>query len=69
MSSVLRPGRKGKKGRKLSPVDIIRRQEYADPELDAKVELLRSLVPLGLLHVQEVLDQEVTAMFGSFPIA
>ena len=29
---------------------------------DAKVELLRSLVPLGLMHVQELLDQEVTAL-------
>ena len=53
MSSVLRPGRKRKKGRKLSPVEFIRRQEYADPDLDAKAELIRSLVPLGLLHVQD----------------
>ena len=31
-------------------------------ELDAKVELIRSLVPLGLMHVQELLDEEVTAL-------
>ena len=65
MSSVLRPVRKRKKGRTLGPVDIIRREEYADLELDAKVELIRSLVPLGLLHVHEVLDQEVTALAGA----
>ena len=47
MSSVLRPARKRKKVRKLGPVDIIRGEEYADLELDAKVELIRSLVPLG----------------------
>jgi len=64
MSSVLRPVRKRKKGRTLGPVDIIRREDYADLALDAKVELIRSLVPLGLLHVQEVLDQEVTALAG-----
>ena len=48
MSSVLRPVRKRKKGRTLGPVDIIRREDYADLEVDAKVELIRSLVPSGL---------------------
>ena len=28
------------------------------------MELIRSLIPLGLMHVQEVLDQEVTALAG-----
>ena len=64
MSSVLRPVRKRKKGRTLGPVEIIRREDYADLELDAKVELIRSLVPLGLMHVEEVLDAEVTALAG-----
>ena len=64
MSSVLRPARKRKKVRKLGPVDIIRGEEYADLELDAKVELIRSLVPLGFMHVHEVLAQEVTALAG-----
>ena len=59
--SVLRTVRKRKKVRKLGSVKIIRREAYADLELDAKVELIRSLVPLGLMHVQELLDQEVTA--------
>ena len=64
MSSVLRPVRKRKKGRTLGPVNIIQREDYTDLELDTKVELIRSLVPLGLMHVQEVLDQEVTALAG-----
>ena len=64
MSSVLRPVRKRKKGRTLGPVEIIRREDYADLELDAKVELIRSLVPLGLMHVEELLDAEVTALAG-----
>ena len=33
-------------------------------EVDAKVELIRSLVPLGLMHVEELLDAEVTALAG-----
>ena len=64
MSSVLRPVRKRKKGRTLGPVDIIRREDYAELEVDAKVELIRSLVPLGLMHVEELLDAEVTALAG-----
>ena len=64
MSSVLRSVRKRKKGRTLGPVEIIGREDYADLELDAKVELIRSLVPLGLLHVEELLDAEVTALAG-----
>ena len=60
--SVLRAVRKRKKVRKLGRVKIIRREAYVDLELDAKVELIRSLVPLGLMHVQELLDQEVTAL-------
>ena len=66
MSSVLRPVRKRKKVRTLGPVDIIRREDYADLEVDAKVELIRSLVPLGLMHVEEVLDEEVTALAGGY---
>ena len=65
MSSVLRPVRKRKKGRTLGRVDILRREEYAELELDLKVELIRSLVPLGLLHVEELLDEEVTALAGA----
>ena len=64
MSSVLRPVRKRKKGRTLGPVDIIRREDDADLEVDAKVELIRSWVPLGLMHVEEWLDAEVTALAG-----
>ena len=64
MSSVLRPVRKRKKVRKLGRVDIRRREDYAELELDTKVELIRSLVPLGLLHVEELLDEEVTALAG-----
>ena len=52
MSSVLRPVRKRKKSRMLGPVDVMRREDYGDLELDAKVELIRSLVPLGLMHVR-----------------
>ena len=64
MSSVLRSVRKRKKGRTLGAVDVINRAEYAELEVEAKVELIRSLVPLGLMHIEELLDEEVTALAG-----
>ena len=33
-------------------------------KVDAKVELIRSLIPLGLMHIEELLDEEVTALAG-----
>ena len=64
MSRVLRSVRKRKKGCTLGAVDVIDREGYAVLEVDAKVELIRSLVPLGLLHIEELLDEEVTALAG-----
>ena len=64
MSRVLRSVRKRKKGRTLGAVDVIDREEYAGLEVDARVELIRSLVPLGLMHIEELLDEEVTALAG-----
>ena len=40
----------------LSAVDVIDREGYAELEVDAKVELIRSLIPLGLMHIEELLD-------------
>ena len=64
MSSVLRPVRKRKKVRTLGPVDVIDREEYAELDVDTKVELIRSLVPLGFA-CRELLDAEVTALAGA----
>jgi hypothetical protein len=34
---------------------VVRRSEYEELDLDAKVELIRELIPLGLMHIQELL--------------
>ncbi len=62
--SVLRSVKKRNKNRKLGKIEVIDREEYGGLELDAKVELIRSLVPLGLIHIHELLDQEVAALAG-----
>jgi transposase-like protein len=63
MGSVIRRVRKRK--RSLGEVRVLRREDYQGLELDAKVELIRSLIPLGLMHVQMVLDEEVEALAGA----
>jgi len=62
MGSVVRRMRKRK--RCLGEVRVLRREEYQGLELNAKVELIRSLIPLGLMHVQMLLDDEVVALAG-----
>jgi transposase-like protein len=62
MGSFLRRVRKRK--RCFGKVEVLRREEYEELELDAKVEAIRGLIPLGLMHVQELLDQEVLALAG-----
>ena len=65
MSSVLRSVKKRKKSRRLGEVQVIRRDEYAEFDVDAKAEMIRALVPLGLMHVAELLDDEVTELAGA----
>jgi putative transposase len=62
MGSFLRRVRKRK--RSFGQVRVLRRDEYEELELDAKVEAIRGLIPLGLMHVQELLDREVLALAG-----
>jgi len=62
MGSVVRRLRKRK--RCLGEVRVLRREDYQGLELNAKVELIRSLIPLGLMHVQMVLEEEVEALAG-----
>src|SRR3989454_5608367 len=62
MGSFVRRLRKRK--RCLGEVRVLRREDYQGLELNTKVELIRSLIPLGLMHVQMVLDEEVEALAG-----
>jgi len=62
--SFLHSVRKRKKSRVLGEVRVVRRSEYDVMDLDSKVELIRELIPLGLMHIQELLDAEVLALAG-----
>ena len=58
MSSVVRSLRR-RKQRRLGRIEIVPRELYEELELNSRVELIRSLIPLGLMHVQELLEEEV----------
>ena len=62
MCSVVRRMRKRK--RCLGEVRVLRREEYQGLDVNAKVEMIRNLIPLGLMHVQMVLEDEVEALAG-----
>ena len=63
--SMVRSVRTRKKSRVLGKVQVVRRETYAAMDLDTTVALIRSLVPLGLMHVPLLLDEEVEALAGA----
>lgn len=58
------PRRVRKRKQKLGEVAVVPREEYLGMDLNTKIELIRGLIPLGLMHVQELLDDEVLALAG-----
>ena len=64
MRSLLRSVTKGKKSRVLGEVKIVSREEYSGLDVDSKVEMIRALVPLGLMYAHKLLDDEVVALAG-----
>ena len=64
MGSFLRSVERRKKSRRLGQVRTVDRAEYEGLELDAKVELILGLIPLGMMHVQEALAEEVRELAG-----
>ena len=63
MKSILRSERRrNKKKRRMGHVEILSREAYTELDLDVKVEMIRSLVPLGLMHVEELLKEEINAL-------
>lgn len=64
MAKVSKRTRQGKKSQVLGNPQIINREDVQDMDLDSRIELIRSLIPLGLLYVNEELDREIVALAG-----
>lgn len=65
MSSIAKPTTRSKKTKRLGPVRVIRPDQYEAFDVDSKLECIRALIPLGLMHVQEVLEEEVYQWAGA----
>ena len=59
MSSVAIPTRRRKKSRRLGPGQVMHAEQYEALDVDSKVACIQALIPLGLMHIREVLDEEV----------
>jgi transposase-like protein len=55
---------RGKKDRRLGEPGKVGWQEIEALEMDARIELIRELIPLGLAEVGRVLDEEVERLAG-----
>jgi transposase-like protein len=64
MSNVIGPVRRRKKSRRLGEVKVVDRAAYAAMDLDTRVDLILGLIPLGLMHVQDTLAEEVEQLAG-----
>ena len=64
MRSVLKVVEEGKKKRTLGEPRIVSADDYEGLEVDAKVALIQSLIPLGLMHVAGMLEDEVERLAG-----
>ncbi len=64
MTSLAQSASKGKKKKVLREARIVAADEYDGLAADVKAELIRQLVPLGLMHVCELLQDEVTRLAG-----
>ena len=65
MSSIAKTTTRSKKTKRLGPVQVIRPDQYEAFDVDSKLECIRALIPLGLMHVQEVLEEEVYQWAGA----
>jgi len=64
MSSFPRLVRRGKKEKKLGRAQVVRREDLDAMELEPRIEMIRALIPLGLVEVYRMLDEEVAALAG-----
>lgn len=65
MGTVHGTRRKRKRKKRLERMPVITREEYGEMELSARAELIRELIPLGLMQVHEELQREVRALCGA----
>jgi hypothetical protein len=51
-------------GNRVKPNRRMTLEEISGMEIDAEVELIQTLIPLGLMHIEEELMREVEQLAG-----
>ena len=64
MARIPRVVRERKKTKVLGQPQIINKEEYEGGNLDTRVEMIRALIPLGLIAVYEELEREIDFLAG-----
>ena len=65
MSSIAKMTTRSKKTRRLGVVRVIRPEQYEAFDVNSKVECIHALIPLGLMRIQELLEEEVRTLAGA----
>jgi len=65
MSSITKTPKRSKKTKRLGPAQVLRPDQYEAFDVATKVECIRALIPLGLLHVHALLEEEVCTLAGA----
>ncbi len=65
MSSITKTTKRSKKTKRLGPVRVIRPEQYEAFDVNSKLECIHALIPLGLMRIQELLEDEVRALAGA----
>jgi putative transposase len=63
MKKVLQIKRKSKV-RKAKAVEVMELREYGALDIDSKAVLIHDLIPLGLMHVKDLLQEEIVKLAG-----
>lgn len=64
MSSVLRKIRRSKQKRLDRGAQVVSREHFEAMELDSRVQLIQNLTSIALMHISEVIAEEVTRLAG-----
>jgi len=65
MSSIAQSKKRSKKTRRLGPSRVLRPEQYEALEVNSKLECIQALIPLGLMRIHELLEEEVCRLAGA----
>ena len=65
MSSIAKTSKRSKKTKRLGPVQALRPEAYANFDVETKLACIQALIPLGLMRIHELLEEEVCLLAGA----